>query len=247
MKDGTKEKYESRKQAAAAFLKRNGFTLVLLMCLVVIGVAAFVTFLPMPEEDAPVRQSGDERLGVSAPEPTVRIAVLDLPGETPEEEESTIQKPTPAPTPEAKTVQAASAPAKAAAPLKGAIVCDYAMDELIYSRTLEQWTTHAGVDIAAAPGAEVHAVLGGEVSEVYEDDALGVTVVITHSGDRRSLYANLSKNPPVKEGQRVNAADVIGTVGDTAISECMEESHLHFGFFVHENCTDPKEIVLFAS
>ncbi len=246
MKDGTKEKYTSRKQAAAAFLKRNGFTLVLLLCMVVIGVAAFITFLPVPEEEnEPVRQSGDERLSAPAPAPTMRIAVLDLPGETPEEEDTPVPEPAP-PTPDIKSVQAA-APVKAAAPLKGNIICGYAMDELIYSRTLEQWTTHAGVDIAAAPGAQVHAVLGGEVSAVYKDDALGVTVVIAHSGGRKSLYANLAEHPPVKAGQRVNAADVIGEVGNTAISECMEESHLHFGMIVNEKYADPKETVLFAS
>ena len=48
---------------------------------------------------------------------------------------------------------------------------------------------------------------------------------------------------PVEEGQKVNEGDVIGTVGNTALSECGEAPHLHFGFFVDEQPVDPQEYV----
>ena len=41
--------------------------------------------------------------------------------------------------------------------------------------------------------------------------------------------------------------DVIGTVGDTALAECADEPHLHFGFFVEELPVDPGEHVELAA
>ncbi len=237
------ERYLTFKKNAGEFLRRNGFNLVLALCVMIIGIAAVATLMPgQPPEAAstptpaatpPVQaasMSGDERLPNTASTPTPMVTPESTPNATP------------APAQTAKPAMA-QAP-KAEAPLTGDIIWGYAADELIYSVTLEQWTTHPGVDIAAKPGAEVRCVLGGEVAKVYEDDALGMTVLVEHSGDRSSLYANLNTDVPVKKGQKVEAAHVIGTVGDTSVSECMLESHLHFGFFVKGNPVNPKEYVL---
>ena len=58
-------------------------------------------------------------------------------------------------------------------------------------------------------------------------------------------YANLAAEPPLREGAKVNAGDTVGTVGDTAVSECGEKSHLHFGLYVNGESADPQEYVLF--
>ena len=47
--------------------------------------------------------------------------------------------------------------------------------------------------------------------------------------------------------QYLNEGDVIGTVGDTALAECADEPHLHFGFFVEELPVDPGEHVELAA
>ena len=43
----------------------------------------------------------------------------------------------------------------------------------------------------------------------------------------------------------MNAGDLIGYVGDTAVSECGEKSHLHFGLYVKGKSVDPADYVLF--
>ena len=91
------------------------------------------------------------------------------------------------------------------------------MDCLIYSKTLGQWMTHSGVDIAAPKGTEVRTVDAGTVKRVYDDDMLGTTVVIEHANGLTTVYAGLKKEPPVMEGDAVNARDLIGYIGDTAI------------------------------
>lgn len=225
------------------FLKKQGFYIVLFVCLLIVGTAIVLTSLPeetgeTPAADAtgqPVvietRQSGDEKLAVrNTPLPTATPAPSI----------------TPAPTPTEKPRQSsgASAAKKGAAPVDGEIIWGYAGEHLIYSRTLDQWTTHPAVDIAAETGTEVKATLAGTVDKVYEDDALGTVVTILHTNERTSLYGNLDKTANVAAGQKVNAGDVIGKVGATAMAECADLPHLHFAFLVQGKPVDPMEYVV---
>ena len=135
--------------------------------------------------------------------------------------------------------KSASADKKASAPVSGQVIWGFAADKLIYSKTLDQWTTHLGVDIGCPEGTAVKCVLGGTVEKVYTDDTLGVTVIGSHSSDRKTLYANLNETVPVKAGDKVNAGTVLGTVGKSALCECALESHLHFAFYVNGKAVDP--------
>lgn len=70
------------------------------------------------------------------------------------------------------------------------------------------WRYHPGVDLDAAEGTEVKAVLSGTVAEVKEDDVWGKLVVLDHDGHRRSMYGHLEqiKVEPgqiVEQGQRI--------------------------------------------
>ncbi len=231
------QRYAAFKEKASGFLKRNGFTVVLGLCVAVIGIAAAVTLLPVDEPDptppaaTPIAQAASQ----SRDQALTQAMATPTPTAGP--------SPTPAPsaaTPKPETKKAT----KAAAPLEGDIVWEYAADQLIYSVTLEQWTTHPGIDISAKAGAEVKCVLNGEVEQVYEDNALGTVVLVSHSGGKQSLYGNLKPEVPVKAGDKVQAAQVIGYVGSTAVSECMLPSHLHFGFLVDGKPQNPKDYVL---
>lgn len=129
-------------------------------------------------------------------------------------------------------------------PVAGKVIWGFAVDELIYSVTLDQWMTHAGVDIACRLGTEVAAVAAGKVRQVYEDDRMGITVVIEHSGGLASVYANLAKEPNVKEGDRVKQGDVIGVTGDTALAECKMDPHLHFELLLDNAWVNPADYLL---
>ncbi len=133
---------------------------------------------------------------------------------------------------------------KASAPVKGTLQWPFAMDELVYSETLGQWMTHSGIDIAAPKGTAVYAVWGGRVDRVYTDDALGVMVELDHGDGRISVYGNLDPDLPVEEGQRLQAGDPVGAVGDTAVAECGAAAHLHFELYVDGKAVDPLEYIL---
>ena len=215
----------------------------LALCLAIIGAAVAITSLPEKEaaqepiadiasSEAPRQASlpADLILPKETGLPVIRILPTASDGPAPEQAVEVTAAP---------ANKSASAEKKAAAPVSGKVIWGYAADKLIYSKTLDQWTTHKAVDIACPQGAAVKCVLGGTVEGVYTDDQLGVTVVVKHSSDRKTLYANLSETVPVRAGDKVNAGTVLGTVGKTAISECAQESHLHFAFYVKGKAVDP--------
>ena len=158
--------------------------------------------------------------------------------------------PSPSPSPAEETPAPAATPVpkpkkeKASAPVKGTLQWPFAMDELVYSETLGQWMTHSGIDIAAPKGTAVYAVWGGRVDRVYTDDALGVMVELDHGDGRISVYGNLDPDLPVEEGQRLQAGDLVGAVGDTAVAECGAAAHLHYELYVDGKAVDPLEYVL---
>lgn len=124
------------------------------------------------------------------------------------------------------------------------VVMDFSYDtEPVYSKTFSEYRSdHTGVDYAAKEGEEVFAACEGVVSKVYEDERLGFTVAVTHDGFE-TRYSNLQRGIFVTEGQKVNTDTALGRVGNSAIYESQEDSHVHFSLYVDGKCVDPKEYV----
>jgi murein DD-endopeptidase MepM/ murein hydrolase activator NlpD len=238
-----------RMETFRLFLRNNGFYIALVIGLIVIGGAILLMALPETREQeakAPatsdpiviVGQSADERIDEILHAPTAAPKPTPVPFATPVPLPTLLPEPTPAP-----TVKPASTTSKAAPPVDGEVIFGYAIDKLLYSVTLDQWTTHAAVDIAAEAGTPVKCVFSGTVSEVGTDDALGYFVKVEHANGRSTLYANLGEDLRVKVGDRVNGGDAIGTVGTSAISECAEKPHVHFAVFENGVPKDPAKYV----
>lgn len=134
-------------------------------------------------------------------------------------------------------------------PVDGEILKEYSMDVPVFSLTMEDYRTHGGVDIYAAQGAEVLAAAGGTVREVWSDPMMGQCISINHAGGAVTTYKNLSPEMPegIEKGAAVSAGQVIGTVGDTALEEVAEESHLHFEMSVDGSPVDPAEYITFTA
>ena len=133
---------------------------------------------------------------------------------------------------------------KTAAPVAGQTVADFAADCLGYNETTRDWRTHAGLDIAAEEGAQVCAAAAGTVYSVYDDDELGMTVVITHDGGYTTQYASLAAEVSVTPGDAVALGQPIGTVGTTALLESALEPHVHFSVTCNGDPMDPAEFLL---
>lgn len=128
-------------------------------------------------------------------------------------------------------------------PVSGTIGTEYTEDNLIYSETLDEWTSHKGIDIMAAEGTEVVAALSGNVSDVYEDPLWGIVVIISHGDNLYTKYANLSEEGLIEKGDNVNKGDVIGKVGTTAAVEMMMDPHIHFEVIKDGVSVNPNEYI----
>lgn len=114
------------------------------------------------------------------------------------------------------------------APLTGKIIKEFSPNAPVYSKTLDQYMVHNGIDIASPVDTQVKAVADGTVTKVYKDDRYGITIEITHADGLISSYGNLSTDSLVEEGDVVKKGQVISGVGTTALFETLDESHLHF-------------------
>lgn len=130
-------------------------------------------------------------------------------------------------------------------PIEGEISKEFAKDSLIYSETLKEWVTHFGVDIKAEKATVVKAAADGTVKYIKNDPRFGLTIIIEHSNGFQTLYANLLTTEFVSEGEEVKAGQTIGTVGDSAIYEIVDEPHLHFEILKNNENLNPSEYIKF--
>ena len=137
----------------------------------------------------------------------------------------------------------AKKPGKVVRPLAGSTVADYSMEALSYNQTTRDWRVHDGIDIAAEAGAIVCAAAAGEVFAVYDDETMGMTVVVSHEGGYTTRYASLDTDIDVKAGDQVTAGQAIGKVGNTALLECGIGDHLHFAVSCGDIAVDPAEFL----
>lgn len=124
-------------------------------------------------------------------------------------------------------------------PVEGDIVRDFAVDSLIYSETLQEWTTHTGIDIKADKTTVVKAAEVGTVKTIKNDPRYGLTIVVEHANGFQTVYSNLLTSEFVVEGEKVEKGQSLGTVGNTAAFEIADEPHLHFEILKDSVHVDP--------
>lgn len=130
-------------------------------------------------------------------------------------------------------------------PVEGSIALEYSTEMPIYSKTLEQYMVHNGIDISSPTDSRVQASAGGTIVETYSDDRLGETVKINHGNGFITTYSNLSQGAAVEVGDVVKKGDILGSVGDTALFESSEDSHLHFEMERDGKSVNPSEYIKF--
>lgn len=130
-------------------------------------------------------------------------------------------------------------------PTAGYVVKFHDLDTPVYSFTMEDWRCHRGVDISASVGSEVKACAAGVIAGVGNDPMMGETVMIDHGNGLVSIYRNLSPEHPsdIVEGARVEAGQCIGGVGESALVEISDASHLHFEMKLGGIDVDPLDYI----
>jgi murein DD-endopeptidase MepM/ murein hydrolase activator NlpD len=103
---------------------------------------------------------------------------------------------------------------------------------------LQRWKAHLGVDFGAPTGTPVRTVGDGVVTFAGVQSGYGNVVQITHSADRVTKYAHLSRID-VRLGQAIEQGQTLGAVGATGWAT---GPHLHFEFLVKGAHVDPVTI-----
>ena len=153
-------------------------------------------------------------------------------------------------TPVVDSTESAPAPSQYLCPVNmetASVSKEFSMNMVIYNTTLDQYMTHPGVDIEAPKNSGVHSIADGTVTRVYQDDAYGTTIEITHANGIRSKYANLESGKLVEKGDTITKGQHIGNVGQTSLYESMEKCHLHFEMYQGDTLINPNQFIDFSS
>ena len=204
----------------------KGYYIALVLCAVAIGISGYLYYRNTNEPAADA---------VQQPAAVMDGEALDVPAAATQPHEP-VQQPT-------QPAQAEPAPAekpgKRVSPVSGETKLGYSVDCLSYNQTTRDWRIHDGMDIAAEAGSPVLAAADGEVYSVYEDDTMGMTVVLIHDGGYSTSYASLAQEVAVAPGDLVTAGQTIGTVGRTALLESAIGDHVHFSVSCSGQRMDP--------
>jgi len=130
-------------------------------------------------------------------------------------------------------------------PINGEVIKGYSVDKLLYSKTLESWKTHDGIDIKAELNENVRSIEKGIVEKIYDDSFLGTTIIIDHGQGYKSIYSNLDTSVNVKEKQIIKKSAIVGKVGETAIGEIKDGPHIHFMIMLNNKVIDPSSKIKF--
>ena len=207
----------------------KGYYIALILCAVAIGICGYMYY----------RNANDVNSQLDNPEASVGATLSD--GEQDVQAVATQPQSSETEGNSPSTQNTKPKSLKTASPVEGQTVAAYAMDYLSYNQTTRDWRTHDGVDIAAEAGTQVCAAAEGTVYTVYEDETMGMTVVISHDNGYTTKYASLDQEVLVAPGDEVALGQAIGCVGQTALLESATGDHVHFSVTCDGEAVDPAE------
>ena len=200
------------------FLSGKGYYIALILCAAAIGITSYVYY---SGQEAPAVQTGGVSSAITG---TVTLPTSGADRDT---------------APSAEATQPTAGRLATCAPVEGEVLAPYAMEVLSYNQTTRDWRVHNGVDFAAPAGTSVTAAADGQVYTVYEDDQMGMTVVIRHEGGYTTRYSSLASAVSVSAGESVTMGQTIGAVGTTALMENALGDHVHFTVTKDDEPVDP--------
>lgn len=261
-----KKKSSSSKSKIRSFIESKGFYIALFSMILLVGFSIYARKLQLENQQndlsfddaawqTALEESGVEFKGNISTTDT-QTKAEEINSSTSDTQESTFSSPTDfltstipdegtAPSVEASaSVLPQTSPENMQMPCNGAIIEECSLDDLVYCSTMDDWRTHNGIDIAAAEGEPVKAAAAGTVSQVYDDELLGIVVTIDHGNGITSLYGNLQSYDFIRAGTTVQAGDIIGGVGNPGALESDKEPHVHFEVYKSGEIQNPSDFIV---
>jgi murein DD-endopeptidase MepM/ murein hydrolase activator NlpD len=222
------------------FFQEKGYYIVLFLCVIAIGISGYLFISSAVSEKNSLNKSLSVATNATIPSQNTGKKTQNAKTESSAESGKTAET--------ASILGGDDAVREAAKalrvwPVSGKPVLAYSVDKLSYNATVKDWRTHEGVDLAAVAGTPVKAACAGTVTSVFDDEFLGTTVTVSHTDGYTTRYANLAAKPTVSVGDTVEAGQVLGSVGATAILESGEDAHLHFAVYKDGEPVDPAQFI----
>lgn len=246
---------DKSKRSLKEFFEKRGFYVVLVLCIIIVGATAVVITLNNYKLTNQDYNLEDDNFVSSTsnviPTPTVVMEKATLTSSI-SNDNNTVDRPQPSkqkptaipitikPKPDNNKQEEQHKVFSIVRPVYGQVGMEFSTTNLVYSKTLNEWVTHMGLDIFADVSTPVQACFDGVVTEIKNDPGYGLTIVIEHNDGFKSVYCNLSTDKMVSVGQKVNQGQAISGVGKTATFESLENSHLHFEILKDNVLVDPK-------
>lgn len=221
------EKNENKK-GFLNFLKKEGFYVVLFVCLCIIAIVAAITTRDNKRVDntpqTTQNRNADNSVSLSEKETEINNAVqVKETDNTQNEGNKVIQK-------QETAVSTVSQPSFVK-PVEGEIIMKYSQTP-VWWETSQSYRPNFGVNIKANVGTPVKAVANGEVLKVEEKGSFGTSVTIYHpESGKATFYGNLNKELKTKAGDKVTQGQEIGKIGNSSLrgmSEDVGNNFLHF-------------------
>jgi len=209
------------------FMEKQGFYIVLAVCVLVIILSALYTFYFRTDwQEAPLQaQAENVTAGGSQNAQTL------LEAQTLIQSQKSIAVP-------------AEEPLRFSQPVAGFLDRDFSVTEPQLFEAAHYWRIHPAIDLQAAYGTPVTACADGRVLSVWQDQEKGLCIRLTHDLGYETVYAGLSDASYVQAGDPVRRSQTIGHVGNGVLAEADAQPHLHFEVWKGQSPIDPVELFL---
>lgn len=223
------------------FFKKEGFYVVLFVCLCVVATVAVLTAKnnrqidnTAAKQSSAVEQKSSKEVAKSGNEPSLNY-------DNALEVKKGSKTGTVAPKSETSSQGVSnSVNTSFQKPVEGSIARAYSEDP-VYWESTASYRPNLGYDIKSDLGKPVFAAMDGKVEEVNSATQDGVQIVINHQNGLKTVYSNLDTKVKVTKGQSITKGTVIGSVGKTTLRSAYEKygDHLHFAILKGKDFVDP--------
>jgi len=201
------------------FVERQGFMIILAVCVGVIAGTAVWT----------------NRSDVPVPIPTPPVGDASSVAQLQQQSLLDVTTPTPAPS---------AAPQVWHSPLETvSVLRRFDAARMVQSGVTGLWQLHDAADLRCAVGDPVRAMADGTVSAVSAKGLMGASVTIDHGQDISAQYAGMSLHAGLREGDPVQAGQIIGFGGNEVLDESDLEPHLHLRVTRNGSAIDPLSLL----
>jgi murein DD-endopeptidase MepM/ murein hydrolase activator NlpD len=226
---------DNKIKKTSSFFKKEGFYLILFICLCIVGTVAAITAqnqknaknMAMKQSQVSGQPSNDYSNALEVKKNNSDKVNTTDEAKATDSSEKTAQV--------SKTIDTSYMQ-----PVVGTLARAYSVDPVYWESTGTS-RPNFGIDIKCALGKPVFAVRDGKVEKVTVNSQDGVEITINHEDGIKTIYSNLNPKEYVKEGQVVKKGTEIGTVGNTTLRSAYEKygDHIHFAVMKGNDFVDP--------